>query len=62
MISTETLEEIAKNLRHRFNTFTHNEKEALAVLYRGKMELLEELINISKEEEREAENERNDER
>ena len=54
MISREMLEEMQRDLRKRYFTFTAREQRALKDFYEGKFELLEILIAIA----REVENER----
>ena len=54
MISREMLEEMQRDLRKRYFTFTSREQRALNDFYEGKFELLEILIAIAKE----AKNER----
>lgn len=54
MITTETLEEIGRDIRTEWNKLPRLKKIALEVFYESKFDLLADLIDISKE----ADNER----
>lgn len=49
MLTTETLEEILRDLRYEFEHQPKLNKQILETLYYSKFELLEKLIEISKE-------------
>ena len=49
MISTETLEEILRDTRKRLNSYPELEQSILEPYFEAKFELLEQLIEISKE-------------
>ena len=49
MLTTETLEEMLKDLRKSLNMYKPHERQQLLAYYQGKFDVLEDLIDISKE-------------
>lgn len=49
MITTETLEQVLRDLRKQLNSYPEYERAILQQFYNAKFELLELLIDISKE-------------